>query len=140
MELEYLKKNDIQHDILLENDLNIINLLLQDGNKNYYYLIKKDDKKINIGSIAKQIDTSRLKLVESSVMEQLLDTKSGYVSVFCLLENKINNLTVLIDSRLNSQDDVTFYDLSKSRFIKLKYQDMMKYIASIDLPTYNVNL
>jgi len=149
MELVHLDKLDIRYEIILENDLNIINLLMQDKDNNYYYLIKKDDKKIIMGNIAKQINSTKLTLVKNSLMESLLNVKSGFVSIFCLLENKIDNLTVLIDSRLSTVNPllestdplwVTFYDLSCSKFIKLKYQDMLKYINSIDLPTYDVIL
>ena len=140
MDHQHLNKLDIKYEIIKNNHLNIINLLFQDSNKDYYYMIKQDDTKVNIQDLAKQICTSKLSIVPTTTMEVLLNAKTGYLTIFCLINKQIDNLTILLDSRMLPQDEVTFYDLSRTQFIKLQYKDVLLFIESLNLPTFTITL
>ena len=74
------------------------NLFLCNAQKTKFYLLMiREDKKFLTKDISKQINSARLSFGPAEYMEQFLDITPGSVSVLGLMNDKENNVTLLVD-------------------------------------------
>ena len=74
------------------------NLILCNAQKTKFYLLMiREDKKFLTKDISKQINSARLSFGPAEYMEQFLDITPGSVSVLGLMNDKENNVTLLVD-------------------------------------------
>lgn len=74
------------------------NLFLCNAQKTEFYLLMiREDKKFLTKDISKQINSARLSFGPAEYMEQFLDITPGSVSVLGLMNDKENNVTLLVD-------------------------------------------
>lgn len=74
------------------------NLFLCNTQKTKFYLLMiKEDKKFKTKEISKQINSSRLSFAPAEYMEKYLDITPGSVSVMGLMNDKNNDVTLLVD-------------------------------------------
>jgi len=74
------------------------NLFLCNAQKTKFYLLMiREDKKFLTKDISKQINSARLSFGPAEYMERFLDITPGSVSVLGLMNDKENNVALLVD-------------------------------------------
>ncbi len=74
------------------------NLFLCNSQKTKFYLLMiREDKKFKTKEISHQINSARLSFAPAEYMEEFLDITPGSVSVLGLMNDKDNQVTLLVD-------------------------------------------
>ena len=79
------------------------NLFLCNSQKTKFYLLMiKNDKKFKTKEISQQINSARLSFAPAEFMEEYLDITPGSVSVMGLMNDKDNQVSLLVDEDILS--------------------------------------
>lgn len=122
------------------------NLFLCNRQKTEFYLLMMPaDKPFKTKDITKQIGCSRLSFADSEHMERLLDIKPGAVSVMGLMNDKDNEVQLLIDKRVLEGDTVGCHPCVNTSSLRLSTNDILdKFLPAVkhrslivDLPEYS---
>jgi hypothetical protein len=105
-----------------------MNILLKDQNNNFYLVIKKIDNNINFFELAKKISVSDLKLASSVEINTLLNVNEEYITLFALINDKRQNITVLMDKSLLYCEKINFHPLKKNAMMTINNSDMINFI------------
>lgn len=102
------------------------NLFVRDGKKNYYLIIVRQDKKVNLKKLRDTIHCSRLSFASEDDLYSLLGLKKGSVSpagLFNDIEGKVN---VVVDKDLWSLEFVGIHPNFNDATIWISVDDLMK--------------
>lgn len=91
----------------------------------FYLLLMPADKKFITKLVSKQIGSARLSFAEHEYMEEFLDITPGSVSVMGLMNDKGNNVQLLIDKELLTEEYIACHPCINTSSIKLKMEDLL---------------
>lgn len=96
------------------------NLFLKDRRKKLWLLIALPDTKIHLKKLAKHIDAPELRFTSPELLYETLGVRPGAVTLFALLNDTENKVTVLLDRDIFSKKRVGFhpYHHSATTFIR----------------------
>lgn len=101
------------------------NLFLCNAQKTKFYLLMiREDKKFLTKDISKQINSARLSFGPAEYMEQFLDITPGSVSVLGLMNDKENNVTLLIDEDVLKAEYFGYHPCINTSSLRLKIADV----------------
>ena len=101
------------------------NLFLCNAQKTKFYLLMiREDKKFLTKDISKQINSARLSFGSAEYMEQFLDITPGSVSVLGLMNDKENNVTLLVDEDVLKAEYFGCHPCIKTSSLRLKIADV----------------
>lgn len=101
------------------------NLFLCNTQKTKFYLLMiKEDKKFKTKEISKQINSSRLSFAPAEYMEQFLDITPGSVSVMGLMNDKNNDVTLLVDEDVLQAEYFGCHPCINTSSMRLKVADV----------------
>lgn len=101
------------------------NLFLCNSQKTKFYLLMiRNDKKFLTKDISKQINSARLSFAPAEFMEQFLDITPGSVSVMGLMNDKENNVTLLVDEDVLKAEYFGCHPCINTSSLKLKVADV----------------
>jgi len=101
------------------------NLFLCNAGKNKFYLLMiKEDKKFKTKEISHQIGSSRLSFAPEEYMEKYLKIKPGSVSVMGLMNDKDNDVTLLVDEEVLAGEYFGCHPCVNTSSIRLKISDV----------------
>lgn len=101
------------------------NLFLCNSQKTRFYLLMiREDKKFLTKDISKQINSARLSFAPAEFMEQFLDITPGSVSVMGLMNDKENNVTLLVDEDVLKAEYFGCHPCINTSSLKLKVEDV----------------
>ncbi len=104
------------------------NLLLQDRKgKNYFLLVTEEHKTTDLKQLAKQLETTRLSMVNAEKLQELLGVTRGSVSLFALVNDPEQRVQLLLDEELLS---ATHWDAHPNR------NDAVLILSQDDWKTY----
>ena len=103
----------------------------------FYLLMMPGDKPFKTKDLSAQIGSSRLSFATPEHMEKYLDITPGSVSVLGLMNDKNNNVKLLIDEDILKGEYIGCHPCINTSSIRIKTEDMMnKVIPSMKhLPT-----
>ncbi len=103
----------------------------------FYLLMMPGDKPFKTKDLSAQIGSSRLSFATPEHMEKYLDITPGSVSVLGLMNDKNNNVRLLIDEDVLTGEYIGCHPCINTSSIRIKTEDMMnKIIPSMKhLPT-----
>lgn len=105
------------------------NLFLCNTQKTKFYLLMiSGDKKFKTKEISSQINSPRLSFATPEYMEKYLDITPGSVSVMGLMNDKDNNVRLLIDEDLLHGEYVGFHPCINTSSLKVKTKDLIEKI------------
>ena len=115
------------------------NLFLCNAQKTKFYLLMiREDKKFLTKDISKQINSARLSFAPAEYMEKYLDITPGSVSVLGLMNEKENNVTLLVDEDVLNAEYVGCHPCINTSSLRLKVSDVFgKFLESVG-HTYTV--
>ena len=109
------------------------NLFLCNTQKTKFYLLMiKNDKKFKTKEISKQINSARLSFAPPEYMEKFLDITPGSVSVLGLMNDKENNVTLLVDEDVLAAEYFGCHPCINTSSLRLKTTDVFgKFLKAI---------
>ena len=101
------------------------NLFLCNAQKTKFYLLMiREDKKFLTKDISKQINSARLSFGPAEYMEQFLDITPGSVSILGLMNDKENNVTLLVDEDVLKAEYFGCHPCINTSSLRLKTADV----------------
>jgi len=101
------------------------NLFLCNAQKTKFYLLMiREDKKFLTKDISKQINSARLSFGPAEYMEQFLNITPGSVSVLGLMNDKENNVTLLVDEDVLKAEYFGCHPCINTSSLRLKIADV----------------
>ena len=121
-------------DEVLEPAVICKNLFLCNAQKTKFYLLMiREDKKFLTKDISKQINSARLSFAPAEYMEQYLDITPGSVSVLGLMNDKENNVTLLVDEDVLKAEYFGCHPCINTSSIKMKSKAIWeKFLPAVD--------
>lgn len=120
-------------DKLLETEI-CKNLFLRNAQKtSFYLLLMPGEKKFKTAVLSKQIGSARLSFAEADYMNDFLDITPGSVSVLGLMNDKRQQVRLLIDREVLKQEFFSCHPCINTSSIKFKTSDLLNKI----LPAFN---
>ena len=103
------------------------NLFLCNTQKTKFYLLMiREDKKFKTKEISHQINSARLSFAPSEFMEQYLDITPGSVSVLGLMNDKENQVTLLVDEDILKEELFGCHPCINTSSLRLKTTDVFE--------------
>jgi len=103
------------------------NLFLCNAQKTRFYLLMiREDKKFKTKEISHQINSARLSFAPAEYMEQFLDITPGSVSVMGLMNDKENQVTLLVDEDVLKEEYFGCHPCINTSSIRLKVSDVFE--------------
>jgi Ala-tRNA(Pro) deacylase len=99
------------------DDVPIKNLLLKGKSGQYYLLVASGAKKVDMKRCAALLHEGRLRFADAAELQRLLGVAPGSVSVFGLLHDTGNEVTLLIDEPLLQAPALGFHPNDNSATI-----------------------
>ena len=101
------------------------NLFLCNTQKTKFYLLMiREDKKFKTKEISHQINSARLSFAPSEFMEEFLDITPGSVSVLGLMNDKNNQVTLLVDEDILKEEFFGCHPCINTSSLRLKVADV----------------
>lgn len=101
------------------------NLFLCNTQKTKFYLLMiKNDKKFKTKEISKQINSARLSFAPPEYMEKYLDITPGSASVMGLMNDKENDVTLLVDEDVLVAEYFGCHPCVNTSSLRLKVADV----------------
>ena len=92
----------------------------------FYLLVMVGSKKFNTGKVSKQIGVPRMTFADDEHMLEFLDIKPGSVSPLGLINDKNNNVKLLIDSDVVNMEKIAVHPCVNTATIVLKTKDLLE--------------
>lgn len=103
------------------------NLFLCNRQKTRFYLLMMpEDKPFKTKELSAQIQSARLSFAEPSFMEQYLDLTPGSVSVMGLMNDKDNQVQLLVDEDVLKREYLGCHPCINTSSLKLRTQDVFE--------------
>lgn len=115
----------------LDFDKIIKNLFVRDDKKeNYYLLLIKNNKRINLNKLRKEINSRRLTFANAEELDHYLGLKAGAVSPLGILNDQERKVKVLIDQDLKTMDLVGIHPNINTATLLLPLPDLIRVIEN----------
>lgn len=125
----YSVEDAIKEDVMSKIDgVGCKNLLLKD-NKNYYLIILKYDKKIDLKELRTILNSGRLSFASENELNDLLNLVQGSISPFGIINDLDNKVIIAIDQELDNKK-LLFHPNVNNKTISIRYGDLVKFIDS----------
>lgn len=103
------------------------NLFLCNTQKTKFYLLMiRNDKKFKTKEISKQINSARLSFAPPEFMEEYLDITPGSASVMGLMNDKENQVTLLVDEDVLEAEYFGCHPCINTSSLRLKVKDVFE--------------
>lgn len=100
-------------------------LFLCNKQQQYFMLLLPENKHLSAKSLAQQIGSSHLSFASKEVMERLLSTFPGAVSVLGLINDKDCRVQLLIDEEIASATYIGCHPCVNTCTLKIKLKDIL---------------
>lgn len=106
------------------------NLFMYDKKTNKHYLIvMQEDKKAHSNTIRRQINAGSLAFGSEESLERLLGVKPGSVSPLGIVNDRNNEVTILIDEDLTRCSRVCFHPNINTVTLVIYYRDFERFLG-----------
>lgn len=118
------------------------NLFLCNRQKTQFYLLMMPaDKPFKTKELSAQINSARLSFADENAMLAYLDIRPGAVSVMGLMNDKDNNVRLLIDEDLLADEFVGCHPCVNTSSLKIKTKDILeKFLPAVNHSMTKVKL
>jgi Ala-tRNA(Pro) deacylase len=97
--------------------------------KNHYLVIAKSEKRVDLKALTSRLGEDRLSFGSPERMMRYLGIEPGAVSPFGLINDKENEVVVLIDSDLKEASHVNFHPNVNTATVGITFADFEKFLA-----------
>lgn len=134
--VDHDKVNCMEEIAHIDSALNTLvckNLFLCNRNEtNFFLLMMPGYKKFKTSIVSKKLKSSRLSFGNSEKMIEFLDVKPGSVSIMGLMNDKYNNIQLVIDKEVLEGEYIGCHPCINTTSLKIKTSDILeKYLPSV---------
>jgi len=135
--VDHEKAETMEACVEIDKALDVImckNLFLCNRQKTVFYLLMMPgDKKFLTKELSSQINSARLSFAGEEYMENFLDIKPGSVSVMGLMNDKENNVQLIIDEDILKDEWVGCHPCVNTSSIKIRTKDLVeKFLPAVN--------
>lgn len=116
------------------------NLFLKDAGGQYWLVIAPHDARVDLKALPLAIGSKKLSFGKAEAMEELLGVSPGSVTPLATFNDRMGQVTVVIDARLASADCVNVHLLCNTATIGLSGQGLLAFLTAQDHPPLIVEL
>lgn len=117
---EHLKKNI--------PGLHCRNLFLRDKKKRMFLVVAANETAIDTKKLQKLLDCDRLSFGSGDRLWQHLGIRTGSVCPFCIINDKDNQVRIILDKGMMEAEIVNYHPLDNAKTIGLTPDDLIKFI------------
>ncbi len=103
------------------------NLFLTDKKNNYFLYVLRDDKRADLKELALFLNVSKLIFASEVDLKRLLGLEKGSVTPLGLINDKENQVKVVIDKELVGMKLLVHPNIN-TKTISIKYDDLIRFI------------
>ena len=92
---------------------------------NFYLFVICGDKRFDSKKFSSELNISRVSFADSSLMEEILNTKVGATTIFSVLIDKENKINVIIDKDVLNEEYYGCSDGTTTGYMKIKTEDII---------------
>lgn len=116
------------------------NLFLRDKKKKNYLLTLQNATEVDMKKLPDIIDSARLSFGSADRLWQYLGVRPGSVCPFSIMNDKDNQVKILLDKSMMEADIVNYHPLLNTMTVSLKPCDLIKFIESTGHEVHIVDL
>ena len=105
------------------------NLFLTDKDGSLVLVVAKDDTRVDLKRLAKQLGLGRLSFGKSELLEAVLGVPAGSVTPFALMNDTARTI-VVVDQALMDFAEVNCHPLENTATTRLSTGDLLRFIAA----------
>jgi Ala-tRNA(Pro) deacylase len=106
------------------------NLFLKDKKGGLWLVVLRDDFKLDLNALSKQIGAPRFSFGSGELLIETLGVPPGSVTPFSLINDKEQKVRVVLDADMLKQEPLNYHPLRNDRTISVSRDDLLKFIAS----------
>ena len=104
------------------------NLFLTDKDGRLVLVVAKDDTRVDLKELAKELRLGRLSFGKAELLESVLGVPAGSVTPFALLNDTVASVTVVVDQALVDFAEVNCHPLQNTATTTLATSDLLRFI------------
>ncbi len=117
------------------------NLFLRNNKGDRHYLIiMTKEKNANLKQLAKKIESTRLSFASERRLKEHLGLDKGAVSPFGLINDKENNVEVIVDKDIKKEEKIIFHPNVNNISVSIKSHDLAKFLDWTGNPYYYIEI
>lgn len=106
------------------------NLFLKDKKGGLWLVVLRDDFRLDLNALSKQIGTPRFSFGSSELLAATLGVPAGSVTPFALINDTERKVRIVLDDVMLKHEPVNFHPLRNDRTIAVSAADLLKFIAA----------
>jgi Ala-tRNA(Pro) deacylase len=106
------------------------NLFLKDKKGGLWLVVLRDDFRLDLNALSKQIGAPRFSFGSGELLIQTLGVPPGSVTPFALINDTENKVRVVLDAEMLKQEPLNYHPLRNDRTISVSKDDLLKFVAS----------
>ncbi len=110
------------------------NLFLKDRRGGLWLVSALDETKINLNALAKALEAQRFSFGPGELMVEALGVHPGSVTVFALINDTLNRVSLVLDQALLAHDPVNFHPLGNDATTAIAPDGLLKFLAHTGHP------
>jgi len=107
-------------------------LFLTDGKGGFWLVVILEDKRADLGKIAKRIGAGRLSFAKPKMLAEILGLTPGSVTPFALLNDADKRVKIILDEEMLACEKITNHPLHNAASTTLRSADFLKFIKALD--------
>jgi Ala-tRNA(Pro) deacylase len=105
------------------------NLFLKDKKGGLWLVVLRDDFRLDLNALSKQIGAPRFSFGSGELLMATLGIPPGSVTPFALMNDPEHNVRVVLDEAMLRMDPINFHPLRNDRTIAITAADLLKFLA-----------
>lgn len=106
------------------------NLFLDDRCGRLVLVSAKDDTRVDLKALAKQLGAGRFSFGKAELLAEVLGVTPGSVTPFALINDLAGRVTIVVDAELLKFDEVNFHPLENSATTRVATGDLIRFIEA----------
>ena len=104
------------------------NLFLTDKDGSLVLVVAKDDTRVDLKKLAKELRLGRLSFGKAELLESVLGVPAGSLTPFALLNDTVASVTVVVDQALVDFAKINCHPLENTATTRLATADLLRFI------------
>lgn len=105
-------------------------LFLKDKKDGLWLLVCLDHRRIDMGALAKAIDSPRLSFGKPELLSEVLGVTPGSVTPFALVNDRDGRLQPLLDSAMLNHEKLNYHPLTNTATTTIAAPDLVRFIEA----------
>jgi Ala-tRNA(Pro) deacylase len=106
------------------------NLFLKDKKNAFWLVVAREDLRVDLNALARQLGAPRFSFASNEALERLLGVPAGSVTPFALFNDRGREVQVVLDENLLTLEPLNFHPLRNDRTTAIAATDLVRFIRA----------